>query len=91
MHTTFSCKPTPMLPLHTQGEAGTDPYRMPMPGELRQYTSFFSRLPLTETPEMFGLHPNALITRNLQDTKLMLDSLLATMSQVRLVRAAVNE
>ena len=31
---------------------------------------------------MFGLHPNALITRNLQDTRQMLDSLLATMSQV---------
>ncbi|KAF5834888.1 hypothetical protein DUNSADRAFT_8192 [Dunaliella salina] len=50
-------------------------------GELSTYVSFLSRLPLSETPEMFGLHPNALITRNLQDTKQMLDSLLATMSQ----------
>ncbi len=57
--------------------------RWPVAGELVDYVSFLSRLPLSETPEMFGLHPNALITRNLQDTKLMLDSLLATMSQVR--------
>jgi len=56
-------------------------YIMPPPGELQTYVSYLSRLPLSETPEMFGLHPNALITRNLQDTKQMLDSLLATMSQ----------
>lgn len=54
----------------------------PHAGEQHTYISFLARLPLTEAPEMFGLHPNGLITRNLQDTKLMLDSLLATMSQV---------
>ena len=34
-------------------------------------------------PEVFGLHSNANISRDLQDTKLMLDSLLLMLPQVR--------
>jgi dynein heavy chain len=51
-------------------------------GQHAAYLQWFSHLPLNEAPQVFGLHPNALVTRDLQDTKLLLDSLLLTQSQV---------
>lgn len=33
--------------------------------------------------QVFGLHANALVTRDLQDTRLLLDALLLTQGQVR--------
>jgi hypothetical protein len=62
--------------------SGASEYVCPEPGEHAQYLSWLSHLPLNEAPQVFGLHPNALVTRDLQDTRLMLDSLLLTQSQV---------
>jgi hypothetical protein len=62
--------------------ATTSEYVCPEPGEHAQYLSWLSHLPLNEAPQVFGLHPNALVTRDLQDTRLLLDSLLLTQSQV---------
>lgn len=47
-----------------------------------QVLAHLSTLPLQDEPEVFGLHPNANITRCLQDTRLMLDSLLLITPQV---------
>ncbi|KAJ9518808.1 hypothetical protein QJQ45_026081, partial [Haematococcus lacustris] len=57
------------------------PYLSPEPAPLPAYLAWMSELPLSEAPSVFGLHPNALVTRDLQDTKLLLDSLLLTQSQ----------
>jgi dynein heavy chain len=40
-----------------------------------------AELPLIEEPEVFGLHDNATITKDLKDTNQMLSSLLLTQSR----------
>ena len=47
----------------------------------QSYLNFMTELPLIEQPEVFGLHDNATITKDLQDTNVMLSSLLLTQSR----------
>ncbi|GAX82307.1 hypothetical protein CEUSTIGMA_g9736.t1 [Chlamydomonas eustigma] len=56
-------------------------YVIPPVGTHKQYLEYLAGLPLVEDPEVFGLHPNANISRDLQDTKLLLDSLFLTLPQ----------
>ncbi|KAG2500939.1 hypothetical protein HYH03_000764 [Edaphochlamys debaryana] len=54
-------------------------YAIPEYGDYPHYLSVLSRLPLGEAPpEVFGLHPNATITRDLAEAKQLLDGLALT-------------
>ena len=56
-------------------------YVVPPDGEHESYLAFIRALPFTAEPEVFGLHANADITKDQQETDRMLDSLLRTQSQ----------
>ncbi|XP_041350374.1 dynein heavy chain 12, axonemal-like isoform X3 [Gigantopelta aegis] len=53
-------------------------YYAPPKSNYEKYVDFIKNLPQTQTPEVFGLHENVDITRELQETKLMFDSVLLT-------------
>lgn len=58
-------------------------YVVPDTGSYESYLDYVALLPLEEEPEVFGLHDNATITMDLQNTQQMLDAILLT--QVRWV------
>lgn len=51
-------------------------YVIPRTGSYGAYLKYMATLPLTENPEVFGLHENATVTRSLQMTQQTLDTLL---------------
>lgn len=51
-------------------------YTVPQTGPYRSYLEYMATLPLSENPEVFGLHENATVTRSLQMTQQTLDTLL---------------
>ncbi|GIL57271.1 hypothetical protein Vafri_12526 [Volvox africanus] len=53
-------------------------YYIPPEGPHASYLSYISTLPIFPLPEAFGLHENADITKDLQQTSLMLDTLVMT-------------
>ena len=52
-------------------------YYAPPEGDLKSVRDFVNALPLTEAPEVFGMHPNANITFQMQETKKMMDAVLS--------------
>ena len=54
---------------------------VPFPAAGRGYLDYINTLPLIAQPEVFGMHENADITKDLQETNLLLDSIMLT--QVR--------
>ena len=44
----------------------------------RGYLEYINSLPLIAQPEVFGMHENADITKDLQETNLLLDSIMLT-------------
>ena len=59
-------------------------YTVPPLGELEDYTAFAAALPLMATPQAFGMHSNADITKDQNETNLLFDSILLT--QVKIVK-----
>ena len=59
----------PLSPLQT--------YYIPDPGPLTSFKDYILQLPTTDRPEAFGQHPNAEISYQIEDSKVVLDSLLA--------------
>lgn len=55
-------------------------YFAPPTGSMDSYVSYIRQLPILADPEVFGLHPNADITKDQQETDLLLSSLLAASS-----------
>ena len=53
-------------------------YYVPDTGSHDSYLSHIASWPLTESPEVFGLHDNATITMDLQKTQALLDALQLT-------------
>lgn len=53
-------------------------YYAPPHGEADSYVSYAQSLPLYPDPEVFGFHDNAAITKNLNETGALLDSLMLT-------------
>uniref|UniRef100_A0A061R4I5 Dynein heavy chain 9 n=2 Tax=Tetraselmis sp. GSL018 TaxID=582737 RepID=A0A061R4I5_9CHLO len=56
-------------------------YLVPKPGDYQSYLEHMAQLPLVEEPDVFGLHENATITKDLKDANQMLSSLLLTQSK----------
>lgn len=53
-------------------------YYAPAHGEPEAYINYAKGLPLYPDPEVFGFHDNAAITKNLNETGALLDSLMLT-------------
>lgn len=53
-------------------------YYIPAEGAYATYLDYIASLPIFPLPEAFGLHENADITKDLQQTSLMLDTLALT-------------
>lgn len=52
-------------------------YRAPLEGDFESYASYIRDLPLAEGPDVFGMHENADIAFQLQETRTILDCILA--------------
>uniref|UniRef100_A0A1B0GJY1 Putative dyneins heavy chain n=1 Tax=Lutzomyia longipalpis TaxID=7200 RepID=A0A1B0GJY1_LUTLO len=52
-------------------------YRVPMTRNLQGYVDYINSLPTSDTPEVFGLHPNADITYQINTAKGILDTILS--------------
>ncbi|CAH8605767.1 unnamed protein product [Dicrocoelium dendriticum] len=57
-------------------------YYIPRDGTLNAYREFASMLPQMDHPEAFGQHPNADITSQIQESRMLLDTLLSLQPQV---------
>nr|KAG5708500.1 hypothetical protein BaRGS_026227 [Batillaria attramentaria] len=53
-------------------------YHVPPKGTYQSYVEFIKALPTAQHPEVFGMHENVDISRELQDVKLLFDSVLLT-------------
>ncbi|XP_068019795.1 dynein axonemal heavy chain 12 isoform X1 [Melanerpes formicivorus] len=53
-------------------------YYAPREGTYEDYIKFIKSLPCSQQPEVFGLHENADISKDLQQTKILFESLLLT-------------
>ncbi|XP_076341069.1 dynein axonemal heavy chain 12-like [Tachypleus tridentatus] len=51
-------------------------YYIPAKGTYQEYISFIKNLPHNQAPEVFGMHDNVDISRELQETKQLFDSIL---------------
>jgi dynein heavy chain, axonemal len=65
------------IPKHKLSPSGL--YFVPPSGTYDEYVEFIKKLPLTQHPEVFGMHDNVDISKDLQATKLLFDSILLTM------------
>lgn len=52
-------------------------YKVPQTRNLQGYLDYIDSLPITDTPEVFGLHPNADITYQINTAKGILDTILS--------------
>ncbi|KAL8578353.1 Dynein heavy chain 2, axonemal [Nucella lapillus] len=57
-------------------------YYIPRDGPLSSYKEYVSMLPNIDHPEAFGQHPNADITSQIQETRMMFDTLLSLQPQI---------
>lgn len=57
-------------------------YYIPRDGSLSSYREYVSMLPNIDHPEAFGQHPNADITSQIQETKMLFSTLLSLQPQV---------
>ncbi len=58
-----------------------DEYLMPPAGSVSSFATWVGQLPAAASAQVFGLHPNAEISREQQQTSLLLDSLVGTEDQ----------
>lgn len=54
-------------------------YRVPDNGDREHFLEYIRALPILAEPEVFGLHENADITKDQQETDLLFDTILLTM------------
>jgi dynein heavy chain len=57
-------------------------YYAPPKGNYENYIAFIKQLPLIQTPEVYGLHENADITKDLAETNLLFSSILSTQARI---------
>jgi len=53
-------------------------YKIPQGTEIQKYREYIDTLPAIDSPEIFGLHPNADLTFRLKESKEMIDTILDT-------------
>jgi dynein heavy chain len=58
-------------------------YFVPTKGKYEDYVEFIKNLPSTQQPEVFGMHENVDISKDLQATKLLFDSILLTLGNTK--------
>jgi len=56
-------------------------YYAPPKGSYESYVDFIKELPMTQLPEVFGMDDNVDISKELQETRLLFDSILLTQTQ----------
>ena len=61
--------------------AGADSYIQPDAETYQQYLAFLRALPMVSSPEVFGLHTNAAITKDLKETRELFTAILLTQSR----------
>jgi len=71
---------TPNYLLYTGGP-GKD-YNVPQGTEIQQYRAYIATLPATESPEIFGLHPNADLTFRTLQVRQSVNTIIETMPKV---------
>lgn len=49
-------------------------------GDYESYVEFIKELPMSQAPEVFGMDDNVDISKELQETKILFDSILLTQS-----------
>lgn len=57
-------------------------YRVPQEGDLQSYQEYIKGLPVTDTPDIFGMHDNATLQFQLQESKKVVDVVLSIQPQV---------
>jgi len=62
--------------------AGLPDYQIPEEGNLESVRKFVRSLPMDEDPRIFGLHPNALITAQLNQAKKFHDTILSVQPRI---------
>jgi dynein heavy chain len=58
-------------------------YYIPPKGKYEDYVEFIKNLPLTQQPEVFGMHENVDISKDLSSTRLLFDSVLLTLGSTK--------
>eukprot|EP00117_Sycon_ciliatum_P023820 scpid1450/ scgid20157/ Dynein heavy chain 3, axonemal; Axonemal beta dynein heavy chain 3; Ciliary dynein heavy chain 3 len=72
----FYCKPIIYSDDYRLSASGQ--YYVPPKGDYQSYIDYLRSLPLTPNPEVFGMHDNADITKDQQETAQLLDSIVLT-------------
>ncbi|QDZ24237.1 heavy chain of dynein [Chloropicon primus] len=57
-------------------------YRVPEEGDLESYQTYIRGLPITDTPDIFGMHDNATLQFQMQESKKVVDVVLSIQPQV---------
>ena len=57
-------------------------YKAPPHGSHENYIQYIKSLPMTQSPEVFGLHENADIAKDLNEVQLLISSILSTQARV---------
>ena len=63
---------------HFSGDAS---YYVPAPNGYQSYLDFLEELPVIQPPEIFGMHENVDITKEMMQTKILLNSVLITQTK----------